>query len=133
MLALPPTADKIGRSPRANDPVPEPRMSITNDPQPSPGPLPSAGVTETPPAGASAGMTDRPPPAGGVAEPVRGWATLGLLNRYQWFVFIVCCLAWDMDCMDQQLFNLARQPAMSELVPKVSPEDGRLPEFGRKL
>lgn len=38
------------------------------------------------------------------------------LSRYQWFVFIVCCLAWDMDCMDQQLFVLGRRPAMQELV-----------------
>jgi MFS family permease len=42
------------------------------------------------------------------------------LSPYQWFVFIVCCLAWDMDCMDQQLFVLARRPAMTDLV--VRPE-----------
>lgn len=45
-----------------------------------------------------------------------GWASLKLLTPYQWFVFVVCCLAWDMDCMDQQLFVLARRPAMQELV-----------------
>ena len=33
------------------------------------------------------------------------------LTRYQWFVFVVCCLAWDLDCLDQQLFVLARDPA----------------------
>src|SRR5262249_2504389 len=48
------------------------------------------------------------------------------LSRYQWFVFIVCCLAWDMDCMDQQLFTLARRPAMEELVPPVLIGDPRL-------
>lgn len=40
------------------------------------------------------------------------------LTGYQWFVFIVCCLAWDMDCMDQQLFVVGRRPAMQELVAK---------------
>jgi MFS family permease len=38
-----------------------------------------------------------------------------------------------MDCMDQQLFNLARQPAMVELVAKVQPSDPRLPELKRQL
>jgi MFS family permease len=44
-----------------------------------------------------------------------GWASLRELNRYHWFVFIVCCLAWDLDCMDQQLFVLARDPAVAQL------------------
>ncbi len=56
----------------------------------------------------------------------KGWASLKDLTGYQWFVFIVCCLAWDMDCMDQQLFALARRPAMQELVPKVEPTDPRV-------
>jgi MFS family permease len=43
------------------------------------------------------------------------------LTGYQWFVFIVCCLAWDMDCMDQQLFNIARPSAMAELAPLSMP------------
>src|SRR5262245_64492334 len=55
------------------------------------------------------------------------------LSGYQWFVFIVCCLAWDMDCMDQQLFNLARRPAMVELVPKVTADDPRLPALKTQL
>jgi hypothetical protein len=55
------------------------------------------------------------------------------LTGYQWFVFIVCCLAWDMDCMDQQLFNLARQPAMVELVPKVKADDPRLPALKEQI
>ena len=45
--------------------------------------------------------------------PRTGWASLKDLNRYQWFVFVVCCLAWDLDCLDQQLFVLARDPALS--------------------
>ena len=39
-----------------------------------------------------------------------------LLNRYQWFVLIVAAAGWLLDCMDQQLFNLARTPAMQELL-----------------
>ena len=45
-----------------------------------------------------------------------GFAWWRLLNRYQWFVLIVASLGWLLDCMDQQLFNLARQPAMKELL-----------------
>lgn len=62
-----------------------------------------------------------------------GWASLRGLTKYQWFVFIVCCLAWDLDCMDQQLFNVARRPAMMDLVPKVQDSDPRLPELTAKL
>ncbi|HEV3437901.1 MAG TPA: MFS transporter [Gemmata sp.] len=61
--------------------------------------------------------------------PRTGWASFKDLTGYQWFVLIVCCLAWDMDCLDQQLFVLARRPAMSELVAKVSSDDARLSEF----
>ena len=57
--------------------------------------------------------------------PRTGWASLKDLTGYQWFVFAVCCLAWDMDCMDQQLFVLARRPAMLELVPKPADTDLR--------
>lgn len=45
-----------------------------------------------------------------------GWATLRDLNRYQWFVFAVAAVAWMADCMDQQLFNLARRSSVSDLV-----------------
>lgn len=38
------------------------------------------------------------------------------LNQYQWFVLIVAALGWLFDTMDQQLFVLARQPALSELL-----------------
>src|SRR5687768_11290863 len=42
------------------------------------------------------------------------------LNRYQWFVLIVAALGWMLDCFDQQLFMMARQPAMTELLPAGS-------------
>jgi MFS family permease len=38
------------------------------------------------------------------------------LNRYHWFVLTVAALGWLFDTMDQQLFNLARVPAMRELL-----------------
>lgn len=38
------------------------------------------------------------------------------LNRHHWFVFIVASLGWLFDTMDQQLFNLARRPAIAELL-----------------
>jgi MFS family permease len=39
------------------------------------------------------------------------------LNRYHWFVLIVAALGWLFDCLDQQLFILARPAAMRELLP----------------
>ena len=38
------------------------------------------------------------------------------LTRYHWFVFVVASLGWLFDTMDQQLFNLARNSAITELL-----------------
>jgi MFS family permease len=38
------------------------------------------------------------------------------LNRYHWFVLAVCTLGWLFDCLDQQLFIIARKQAVTELV-----------------
>ena len=38
------------------------------------------------------------------------------LTRYHWFVLVVAALGWFFDTMDQQLFTLARKPAMAELM-----------------
>lgn len=38
------------------------------------------------------------------------------LNSYHWFVLLVSVLGWLFDTMDQQLFNLARGPALAELL-----------------
>lgn len=46
------------------------------------------------------------------------------LTRYHWFVFVVAALGWLFDTMDQQLFTLARTPAMREL---LAPSPGELP------
>src|SRR3954469_7450242 len=42
-----------------------------------------------------------------------------LLNRYHWFVLVVAALGWLFDCLDQQLFILARPQAMAQLITKA--------------
>jgi MFS family permease len=45
------------------------------------------------------------------------------LNRYHWYVLIVAALGWLFDTMDQQLFVLARTPALTSLLGKdATPE-----------
>jgi MFS family permease len=51
------------------------------------------------------------------------WRTF---DRNHWFVFNVASLAWLFDCLDQQLFNLARDGAMEALVV----DKARVSEFG---
>jgi MFS family permease len=51
------------------------------------------------------------------------------LNRYHWFVFVVAALGWLFDTMDQQLFNLARLPACTELLDTTA-SDPRVGEYG---
>lgn len=51
------------------------------------------------------------------------WRTL---TREQWFVFTVASLAWLFDCLDQQLFNLARNGAMEALLEDKS----KVAEYG---
>ncbi|MEX2175432.1 MAG: MFS transporter [Pirellulaceae bacterium] len=38
------------------------------------------------------------------------------MNRYHWFVLTVAALGWLFDCLDQQLFTLARPMAMKDLL-----------------
>ena len=52
-----------------------------------------------------------------IDEPDRPWYRL--LNRYHWFVRAVAAMGWLFDCLDQQLFVLARPGAMRELLPKT--------------
>jgi len=42
------------------------------------------------------------------------------MTRYHWFVLIVAALGWLFDCLDQQLFTLARKPAMETLLVSAS-------------
>jgi MFS family permease len=51
------------------------------------------------------------------------------LNGYHWFVLIVAALGWLLDCFDQQLFILARQPAMRELL-SGNPTQATIDEYG---
>ncbi len=51
------------------------------------------------------------------------------LTRYHWFVFVVAALGWLFDTMDQQLFNLARRPACTELL-GLPPSDPSIDKFG---
>src|SRR5262249_19933680 len=55
-------------------------------------------------------------------EDERPWWRM--LTRYHWFVFFVAALGWLADCMDQQLFALARQDAIADLLhlPPGAPE-----------
>jgi MFS family permease len=55
-------------------------------------------------------------PPSAVSQPESSRAWYRDLSGYQWFVFVVASLAWLFDTMDQQLFNLARLPAVAELV-----------------
>src|SRR5271154_4137464 len=58
-------------------------------------------------------------PASAVENPDVPWWRL--LNRYHWFVLVVATLGWMFDTMDQQLFNIARNPAMRALKPDAVP------------
>ncbi len=51
------------------------------------------------------------------------------LSRYHWFVFTVASLAWLFDCLDQQLFILARDNAIKALSPPET-DALRLKELG---
>ena len=55
-----------------------------------------------------------------------------LLNRYHWFVLVVAALGWLFDCLDQQLFILARPAAMAELIPETSLTDKATLDAARK-
>src|SRR3954468_14524845 len=74
-------------------------------------------------------MSSDPAAAPAPPAPRTGWASLKDLTGYQWFVFVVCCLAWDLDCMDQQLFVLARDPALAALMQKPA-NDPAVGEMG---
>ena len=52
-----------------------------------------------------------------------------LLTKYHWFVLVVAALGWLFDTMDQQLFVLARSPAMRELL-QAAPGDQRVDYYG---
>lgn len=49
-----------------------------------------------------------------------------LLNRYHWYVFIVAALGWLFDTMDQRIFIMSRQKAMTELLGYARDEGNQL-------
>jgi MFS family permease len=51
--------------------------------------------------------------AGGEFPPGTPWYRM--LNKHHWFVLTMATLAWVFDCLDQQLFILARKGAMEAL------------------
>jgi MFS family permease len=51
------------------------------------------------------------------------------LNGYHWLVLSVATIAWSFDCLNQQIFNLARKPAMADLL-GVTTEDPRVAQLG---
>jgi MFS family permease len=63
---------------------------------------------------------DIPPPS----APADGQPWYRELTRYHWFVLFVCALGWLFDTMDQQLFTIARRPAMFKL---LEPSPGEAP------
>jgi MFS family permease len=74
---------------------------------------------------------DAPPPAHASFWDHFLWVKL--LNRYQWFVLVVAALGWLFDTMDQQLFVLARGPALTELLEGWlghTPLEGDLDHYG---
>ena len=58
-------------------------------------------------------MVNPSPPASPAAETARPWYRQ--LNSYHWLVLIVATMAWSFDCLNQQIFNLTRKPAMDAL------------------
>ena len=55
-------------------------------------------------------------PTSGAAAGERKYAWYRELNGYHWFVLSVASMGWMFDTMAQQLFNLARKPAIRELL-----------------
>jgi len=69
---------------------------------------------------------DEAPKLEGDPSDRRPWYQL--LTKYHWFVLVVAALGWLFDTMDQQLFNLARVPAMRALL--TDPSDANVAEWG---
>jgi MFS family permease len=62
---------------------------------------------------------DVPPPSPPSASSSRRWWRE--LTGYHWFVLTVASMAWVLDCMDQQLFTVSRDAAITELLGPSAP------------
>ena len=69
--------------------------------------------------------SDTPAPA--LSDAGSWWREL---SRYQWFVLLVAALGWAFDTMDQQLFNINRDPAMRSL---LKSSDDQAPQDPKEL
>ena len=52
------------------------------------------------------------------------------LTWYHWFVLLVASFAWFFDCLDQRIFSLARNPALTALK-SASATDKNVQDFGK--
>jgi MFS family permease len=73
-------------------------------------------------------FTETPAPPAAKAAPDVPWYRL--LTRYHWLVLAAAALGWLFDTMDQQLFTLARKPAMTQLLAVSSQDDPQVERFG---
>ena len=62
-------------------------------------------------------------PASAVAAPAVAQPWWRELTRHHWFVFAMASMAWLFDCLDQQLFIIARNPAITDLMAKGTEPD----------
>ncbi len=57
------------------------------------------------------------------------------LNSYHWFVLIIAALGWLFDTMDQQIFVLAKTPALMQLLDikdlKIAENNAKIDEYGK--
>ncbi len=70
--------------------------------------------------------SDQPSPAGKIPDDSPWWRGL---TGYHWFVFVVAALGWLFDTMDQQLFVMARTPAIADLL-QAPPSDPEVKKWG---
>ncbi len=70
-----------------------------------------------------------PAPAVSDAEPAAPLPWYRQLNGYHWLVLAVGTAAWSFDCFNQQIFNLARVPAMVDLL-GTSPDSPEVTWYG---
>jgi MFS family permease len=71
--------------------------------------------------------TSPTPPAEFPSQSIGPWWRH--MNGYHWFIFAMASLAWLFDCLDQQLFILARNNAVTALMgPEASP--AQVKEYG---
>lgn len=53
-------------------------------------------------------------------DPIDNRAWWKQLTSYHWFVFVMAALAWLFDCLDQQIFILFRDSALTNLMPETA-------------